>query len=79
MKCHVGTAPWAVRPKEARLVKWTIGYLIVGNKRALLFDTGMGISDIKKVTGELTTLPIICVGTAAIGCLAERSSAALLD
>jgi len=35
-----------------------ISYLIVGEKRALLFDTGMGISDIKAVTSELTTLPI---------------------
>lgn len=36
----------------------TISYLIVGEKRALLFDTGMGISDIKKLTAELTRLPI---------------------
>jgi glyoxylase-like metal-dependent hydrolase (beta-lactamase superfamily II) len=35
-----------------------ISYLIVGEKRALMFDTGMGISDIKKVTAELTTLPV---------------------
>jgi glyoxylase-like metal-dependent hydrolase (beta-lactamase superfamily II) len=36
----------------------TIGYLIVGNKRAIEFDTGMGISDIKRVIGELTPLPV---------------------
>jgi len=36
----------------------TISYLIVGSKRALLFDTGMGISDLKKVTDQLTRLPI---------------------
>ncbi len=41
----------------------TIGYLIVGNKRALLFDTGMGISDIKKVTGQLTKLPIVVLNS----------------
>jgi glyoxylase-like metal-dependent hydrolase (beta-lactamase superfamily II) len=40
-----------------------ISYLIVGKKRALLFDTGMGISDIKKVTAELTTLPIIVLNS----------------
>ena len=41
----------------------TIGYLIVGEKRAVLFDTGMGISDIKKVTGELTKLPIMVLNS----------------
>jgi glyoxylase-like metal-dependent hydrolase (beta-lactamase superfamily II) len=41
----------------------TIGYLILGNKRALLFDTGMGISDVKKVAAELTKLPIIVVNS----------------
>jgi glyoxylase-like metal-dependent hydrolase (beta-lactamase superfamily II) len=41
----------------------TIAYLIVGTRRALLFDTGMGISDIKKVTAQLTTLPIIVLNS----------------
>ena len=40
-----------------------ISYLVVGEKRALLFDTGMGISDIKKVTTELTNLPIIVLNS----------------
>jgi glyoxylase-like metal-dependent hydrolase (beta-lactamase superfamily II) len=40
-----------------------ISYLIVGEKRALLFDTGMGISDIKKVTAELTRLPIVVLNS----------------
>jgi len=30
----------------------------VGSRRALLFDTGMGIGDVKKVTGQLTKLPV---------------------
>jgi hypothetical protein len=38
---------------EPRQAEEVISYLIVGEKRALLFDTGMGISDIKKVTAEL--------------------------
>ncbi len=36
----------------------TISYLILGGKRALLFDTGMGIGDLKAVTSELTALPV---------------------
>ena len=35
-----------------------ISYLIVGQHRALLFDTGLGVASIKKVVAELTTLPI---------------------
>lgn len=31
-----------------------ISYLIVGNERALLFDTGLGIGDIRQLVGELT-------------------------
>jgi glyoxylase-like metal-dependent hydrolase (beta-lactamase superfamily II) len=40
-----------------------ISYLIVGDKQAMLFDTGMGISDIRKVTSELTRLPIIVLNS----------------
>src|SRR5579864_5662627 len=31
-----------------------ISYLVLGTKRAVLFDTGMGISDIKKLVEHLT-------------------------
>lgn len=41
----------------------TISYLIVGEKRALLFDTGMGIGDLKKTTAELTQLPIVVLNS----------------
>lgn len=37
----------------------TISYLILGQRSALLFDTGMGIADLKGVTSELTRLPIV--------------------
>jgi glyoxylase-like metal-dependent hydrolase (beta-lactamase superfamily II) len=43
---------------EPHQAEETISYLIVGDKRALLFDTGMGISDLKKVIAGLTSLPI---------------------
>jgi len=48
---------------EPHQAEETIGYLITGTKRALLFDTGMGISDMKKVTAELTRLPIIVLNS----------------
>jgi glyoxylase-like metal-dependent hydrolase (beta-lactamase superfamily II) len=48
---------------EPHQAEETIGYLIVGEKRALLFDTGMGISDIKNVTDELTKLPIVVLNS----------------
>jgi glyoxylase-like metal-dependent hydrolase (beta-lactamase superfamily II) len=34
-----------------------ISYLVLGSKRALLFDTGMGISNIREVVEGLTRLP----------------------
>src|SRR5271168_4019689 len=48
---------------EPHQAEEVISYLIVGNKRALLFDTGTGISDIEKVTTELTNLPIIVLNS----------------
>ena len=41
----------------------TISYLILGKDKALLLDTGMGISDLRKVVSELTPLPIIVVNS----------------
>jgi glyoxylase-like metal-dependent hydrolase (beta-lactamase superfamily II) len=41
----------------------TISYLVIGEKRALLLDTGMGIGDLKKTTDELTHLPIIVLNS----------------
>jgi glyoxylase-like metal-dependent hydrolase (beta-lactamase superfamily II) len=52
-------APKVFAIYEPHQAEETIAYLIVGEKKALLFDTGMGISDIKKITAELTKLPII--------------------
>jgi glyoxylase-like metal-dependent hydrolase (beta-lactamase superfamily II) len=48
---------------EPHQAEETISYLILGEKQALLFDTGMGISDIRKLTAELTHLPIIVLNS----------------
>jgi glyoxylase-like metal-dependent hydrolase (beta-lactamase superfamily II) len=48
---------------EPRQSEGTIGYLIVGDQRAILFDTGMGIGDLKKLTSELTRLPIVVLNS----------------
>lgn len=41
----------------------TIGYLILGSQKAILLDTGMGISDVHKLVGELTKLRIIVLNS----------------
>ena len=37
--------------------------LIVGTKKALLFDTGYGLGDLKKTVESITTLPLIIVNS----------------
>lgn len=56
-------APGVFAIYEPHQAEETIGYLIIGEKRALLFDTGMGISDVRKVVSELTQLPIIVLNS----------------
>jgi glyoxylase-like metal-dependent hydrolase (beta-lactamase superfamily II) len=48
---------------EPHQAEEVISYLIVGEKLAVLFDTGMGISDIKHVTARLTRLPIVVLNS----------------
>ncbi len=56
-------APGVFAIYEPHQFEETIGYLITGEKQALLFDTGMGISDVKKVVDELTKLPVIVLNS----------------
>jgi glyoxylase-like metal-dependent hydrolase (beta-lactamase superfamily II) len=48
---------------EPRQSEETIGYLISGSERAVLFDTGMGIGDLKRLVGQLTKLPVVVVNS----------------
>jgi glyoxylase-like metal-dependent hydrolase (beta-lactamase superfamily II) len=48
---------------EPHQLEEVISYLIVGNDKALLFDTGMGISNIQAVVAGLTKLPISVVNS----------------
>ncbi len=41
----------------------THSYLLRGSDRAVLIDTGLGVSDIKQVVDSLTSLPIQVVTT----------------
>ncbi|HXE90849.1 MAG TPA: MBL fold metallo-hydrolase [Terriglobales bacterium] len=43
---------------EPRQFEEVISYLIVGSKRALLFDTGLGVGRISEVARKLTRLPV---------------------
>jgi len=43
---------------EPHQAEETIGYLILGSRRALLFDTGMGIGDLRALITQLTQLPL---------------------
>src|SRR5246127_4654547 len=57
----VAPATFAIyEPHQAEEV---ISYLIVGTKQALLFDTGMGIGDIKGVVARLTSRPIVVLNS----------------
>jgi glyoxylase-like metal-dependent hydrolase (beta-lactamase superfamily II) len=48
---------------EPHQAEETIGYLITGQKKVLLFDTGMGIGDLPRVVKQLTSLPIVVLNS----------------
>src|SRR5262249_28056244 len=53
---RVGDGVFAI--SEPYQFQEVISYLIVGSKSALLFDTGLGIGNIKRVVDGLTALPV---------------------
>jgi glyoxylase-like metal-dependent hydrolase (beta-lactamase superfamily II) len=56
-------APGVFALYEPHQAEETISYLIVGTKQALLFDTGMGIGNIKAVVARLTLRPIVVLNS----------------
>ena len=56
-------APGTFAIYEPHQAEETISYLIVGTKRAVLFDTGMGISSIRRVVGQLTSSPVVVLNS----------------
>src|SRR5262245_43945149 len=52
-------APQTFAIYEPHQSEETISYLIVGDKQAVLFDTGMGIGNLQKVVRQLTSRPIV--------------------
>jgi glyoxylase-like metal-dependent hydrolase (beta-lactamase superfamily II) len=56
-------------------------YLLCGSSRAILIDTGIGVTDMKHITDELTTLPVSVVNTHGhldhIGCNHQYETAYL--
>jgi glyoxylase-like metal-dependent hydrolase (beta-lactamase superfamily II) len=56
-------APGVLAIYEPHQWEETIMYLVEGKSRALLFDTGMGIGDLKHLVSKLTALPVIVVNS----------------
>jgi glyoxylase-like metal-dependent hydrolase (beta-lactamase superfamily II) len=56
-------APGVFAIYEPHQAEEVISYLIVGHKQAVLFDTGMGISDIRRVTTKLTAHPVVVLNS----------------
>ena len=56
-------APGVFAIYEPHQAEEVISYLIVGHKQALLFDTGMGLGDIRKVTARLTSRPVVVLNS----------------
>jgi glyoxylase-like metal-dependent hydrolase (beta-lactamase superfamily II) len=56
-------APGVFAIYEPHQFEEVISYLILGDKRAALFDTGLGIGDIKRVVLSLTSLPVVVLNS----------------
>jgi len=59
----VEVGPGTLALLEPRHYEEPISYLILGNERAVLFDTGMGIADIRAEVERLTSLPVTVINS----------------
>jgi hydroxyacylglutathione hydrolase len=68
---------------EPKYWQENVSYLLIGTRRALLFDTGPGIYSIRAQVRRLTALPVIAIPSHLhfdhVGDLAEFSDVRLLD
>src|SRR5499425_259394 len=56
-------APGTFAIYEPHQFEETISYLIIGAKQALLFDTGLGVGNIKAVVARLTSRPVVVLNS----------------
>jgi glyoxylase-like metal-dependent hydrolase (beta-lactamase superfamily II) len=56
-------APGVFAIYEPHQAEEVISYLIVGHKQAVLFDTGTGIGNIRRVTTQLTSRPVVVLNS----------------
>ncbi len=81
--CVEEVAPGVIAIGEPRFHQINWNYLILGTRRALLFDTGPGVRDISKAVRALTNLPVTAMPSHMhfdhTGCLARFSTIAVAD
>lgn len=68
---------------EPKYWQENVSYLLIGTRRALLFDTGPGLYSIREAVEKLTSLPVIAIPTHLhfdhVGDLEEFADVRLLD
>lgn len=75
--------PQTIAIGEPRYYQKNVSYLIIGEERAVLFDTGPGIKEIDQVVRSLTSLPVTSIASHLhydhVGNMGRFPSVAMLD